>query len=137
VSTNDDLVLRWEWPADRTAQARIAIRVDAIEPVSAGWFGLGRTPSIAENLPDPMRLRGAVVGTGQGDLRGTLAILLPRLELPALAPGDRAAIGVLGRACICIAAIPPEVGESQLAEWLSRWPCGSRPAAGAAPPAVP
>jgi hypothetical protein len=102
---------------------RIAIRVDAIEPVAVGWFG--RTPSIVGNLPDPMRVRGTSLT--DRDAGGDISLVLPRAELPAIAPGQRAALGLIaGRTCICIAAIPADVAEPDLPGWLAAWRCGAQ-----------
>ncbi len=54
--------LRWEWPAGRQPDKTLLAAVDKIEKQGEGLFGIGRSPSIAENLPDAMVVSGKVIG---------------------------------------------------------------------------
>lgn len=118
-----DIELSWQWPAGRTPDKRVALRVEAIEAKTGGLFGAQRSPSIAQNVPDPTWLRGTVLAGDAAWHDKRVALLLPKLELPKVAVSDRVALAVLGDACICIAEVPRSVADSELSTWLSSWSC--------------
>lgn len=123
----DVVVLKWEWPAGRAPDARIAIRVDDVAAEGSGWFGTKRSPSIAGNLPDPYRVRGDAIGVDPAWTGKQLEIVLPRAELPEVRPGERLAMGLVsGQVCICVAVVPDDVKESELDPWLAGFPCVSK-----------
>ncbi len=116
-----DLELRWEWPADRKPEHRIAATVASLAPAHEG---VKMSPSIAAHVPDPMLLE-ATVEAGRADWAGRgLTLRLPKLELARIAVGDRVALGLVGDGvCICIAAVPAGQDPAQLEKWLDDWTC--------------
>jgi len=118
VKSKDTKVLQWEWPAERVPDVRVAVRVDAIEDASS-WL---KSPSIASNLPDPVRVRGATLAT-TGDFGGQrVELVLPKVELGAISSNDRVALGLVkGEICIRIAPVPSDVQEAGLRDWLLKW----------------
>lgn len=120
--TNQPLV--WEWPGDRAPDARILVRVDAIDS-SGGASGSVQSPSLAGYLPDPVVLTGTVVAGDAPWVGREVSLRLPRLELKGAGSGGLAGLGVVGEAtCICIASAPDDLAGDAASAWLSTMPCG-------------
>lgn len=118
----------WEWPGDRSPEARILVRIDTIAPARGGLSGSQQSPSIAGFLPDPMELAGSVMAGADPWVGSTVTLRLPRLELPEVGSGDLAGLGVIGGAtCICIARAPDGLTGDAATAWLSAMPCGDQP----------
>lgn len=93
--------LTWEWAGDRSPDETIIIEVTDIEAVSKGLFGVSESPSIAANLPDPVKLSGAIVG--QDRAGETMTLILPSVELPEdLRIGETLELTLL-ESTICVA----------------------------------
>jgi len=107
--------LSWQWASGRAPEHRIVVRIESLESPSAGPFGLGRPPSVVQNLPDPVELRGTVLASSAPAKSATVRLLLPRLELGAAQRGFRVALGLLDDTCICIGAVPEDVTAEGLA----------------------
>ena len=118
--------LMWEWPANRKPDARLAVRLDLLEEQGGGLFGIGKSPSIAENLPEPTRLAGEVLASnGNKPPAHSIELVVPRREIPGIARTDRVALGVVqSKTCICIEKIPADV--ANLDAWLAQWSCGGK-----------
>ncbi len=98
-----DIDLTWEWPAERTVEQKLLVKVTDIEKFKSGIFGFKKTPSFAGNLPDPVTVTAKVVGQETGLKGNTVAVVLPKLELNSIKKGDFAVIGVIdSKICICI-----------------------------------
>jgi len=118
--------LKWEWPAGRKPEVRLALHLEQVEEQSTGLFGLGKSPSIVQNLPEPMHLAGEVLA-GDAAKHGahTIELVVPRKEIPGIGKADRVALGIVQeKICICIEKIPAEV--SNLDGWLAQWSCGGK-----------
>lgn len=115
--------LAWEWPAGRRTDRFLAVKLTEVAKEGGGLFGIRRSPSLADSLPNAMILSGVVVaGSGTGD---HVRLRAPGAELPSLATGDRAAFGLVDdRICICVLAVPAGIAADQLAGWLSHQSCG-------------
>ncbi|WP_153301505.1 hypothetical protein [Endozoicomonas arenosclerae] len=110
--------LRWEWPAERKVQQKILVEITEIDS-SSGLFGLKKSPSLAQGFPDPTTLKG-VIKSGQP---GTIKLVLPRLELSNLKPGDLLGIGLVeDTVCICVSPVPVNSDPDQ---WLQTWSCNN------------
>ena len=117
--------LTWEWPAGRKPDARIAARVAQLEEKGPGLFGIGRSPSIAGNLPDPIRLVLELLTKSDVFKTPSIELTVPQKEIPGIERSDRIALGLVqSKTCICIAKIPSDV--ANLDEWLSHWSCGGK-----------
>ena len=118
--------LTWEWPANRKPDARLAVRLEVVEEQGAGLFGIGKSPSIAENLPEPTRLDGEVLAvSGNKPATHAIEVVVPRREIPGIGRGDRVAMGLVqGKTCSCIEKIPADV--ANLDGWLAQWSCGGK-----------
>lgn len=105
-----DIELTWEWPADRVAEQKLLVKIVDIRNQSAGFFGFGKTPSFAGNLPDPVKVKAELMNK-EGDLKGkTVELTLPKLELESAKANDYAVLGVVGsKICICIKTVDPNV----------------------------
>ena len=113
-----DLNLKWEWPAQRQPQLKLVMMVNDLKAADKGWFGLKRSPSLVEGLPDPITLQGTVVKGDPSLLQKSIAVTLPKLEADFLSKGDLAALGVLdNHVCICIRKL------QSVDEDLSDWQC--------------
>lgn len=98
-----DLNLKWEWPADRQPTFKLVVAVSDVSEAGSGWFGIKKSPSLVNGMPDPVTLKGTIV-KGDASLQNkTISITLPKLEAGAIGKGNVAAIGVLeDNTCICI-----------------------------------
>ncbi len=104
-----DIELNWEWPADRAADQKILIKVTDIKKQSSGFFGIKKSPSLAQNLPDPMVLSATLIGNESNLKNKTLELVLPKVELGEIKNNDIAILGVIaGKTCICIKAAESE-----------------------------
>jgi len=101
-----DLQVRWEWPANRNIEKRIAIKVEGVTKAGQGPFGIKGSPSLAAALPDPVVVTGQIVGGDPHNTGMVVRLTLPRLELVDIAAGGYAMLGLVGRdTCICIKPI--------------------------------
>jgi hypothetical protein len=115
--------LRWEGRDNRVPDRFLVLRVQRVEKEGGGLFGLRRSPSLAENLPDATILEGEEIGPSGNGARVTLH--LPGADLPPVNRGDRVVLGVVGEnACICVLAPPSHLADDQVAGWASSQPCG-------------
>lgn len=116
--------LQWQWPADRTPEQKLALRVSSVSPERTGWFGIRKSPSIGDSFPDATIVEGDVV-EGPDALRGAgLRLRAPKMELGDAAAGDVAAIGLVGGGiAICFSVVPDDVARADLAGWLEAWTC--------------
>lgn len=100
----DTITLRWEWPADRTADVTIRVYVERVQPAPRGLLGIDRSPSLGSALPDPWVLIGTVVH-GPNGLEGE-AVSLRHLgrDAESIHEGSTVSIGLLPdhRTCIGI-----------------------------------
>jgi hypothetical protein len=96
-----NLQLAWEWPSGRPASSTLLISVTDIKKQKKGWFGLWRSPSIANNLPDATEIRGKPVSE---TTFSEVVVVVPGPELPAgLRIGDQVELSLLeGNKCIAI-----------------------------------
>lgn len=103
-----DIELTWEWPADRTAEQKLLIKVLDVKD-NSGLFSFNKTPSIANNLPDPVTVSAKLM-TQEGNLKNkTIELSLPKLELRSIKTGGLAILGIMeGKICICIKPVAAE-----------------------------
>jgi hypothetical protein len=108
-----DIELNWEWPADRTAEKKLLIKIDSVKKESAGFFSIQKSPSLASSLPDPKIVIGTVI-SNDSDLNGKrVKVVAPTLEIEDLNPNAYAVIGIVEtNTCICI--IPVASKETDL-----------------------
>jgi hypothetical protein len=120
----DAVSLKWEWPADRTPDGKILVKVRDVKKEGGGVFGIKKSPSLAESLPDPMQLSGEIID-GRSDWNGrALMFVLPAVELPQVSAGDHVGIAFIDDAGVCIAKAPADAGAEALRDWLASWTCG-------------
>ena len=115
--------LHWEGAADRNPSTFLIVTVTDIAKEGGGLFGIRRSPSFADALPDARVLEGRVT---TGPLSGRdVRLRAPGAELPDLHRGDRAAFGLIGEeACICVLSVPSGMTDEQLPAWLAQQRCG-------------
>jgi hypothetical protein len=115
--------LKWEWPDGRKPDRFLAIGLTNVAKEGGGLFGIRRSPSFTDTLPDARVLEGKVA---TGPLGGSpVRLRAPGGEIPGLSAGDRAAFGMIGdQVCICVLKVPAEVQDAQLADWTARQSCG-------------
>lgn len=104
-----DIELNWEWPDDRKADQKVLVQIVEIKEKSRGFFGLKRSPSFVDNLPDPVTVKAVVVNkTAALDSR-TLELTLPRVELDGISATNYAIVGIVdSKTCICIKKVDSE-----------------------------
>ena len=123
--SDDKLEFKWEWPAGRPIARKVLVHVDAIDKVSSGLFGLGRSPSVEGYLPDARTLRASIVAGPQGLAGRRLTLNLPGPEASNLVVGGNAGVGLVAGQdkgsgiAVCVASAP----EGGNAQWLSSWNC--------------
>lgn len=119
--------MKWEWPAGRPVASKLLLQVDALEKASSGWFGFGRSPSLADNLPDAHTLQASVVAGPPAWQGRQVTISLPGPEAKKLTVGTRAGLALTSPldakhpVVICVAAAPT-AGQSA-EQWLENWTC--------------
>jgi len=102
---SDNIELTWEWPDGRVSDQKFLIKVNNVESKSSGFFGIGKSPSIASNIPSPVVLTGEILKDEM--LEGkSIKVTLPKLELESIKSGDYAVVGVMDEnTCICIVKV--------------------------------
>ncbi|MFT3925136.1 MAG: hypothetical protein QM778_21550 [Myxococcales bacterium] len=124
VSCDAPLVpIPWQWANGRAAQTKAVVEIKALATPGDGWFGIGRSPSIANNLPDPVDLEGQVVTSSPHIDLDRMLVRLPRSELGTARVGQRVALGMFDNSCICVAAVPEYVAAANVTQWLDAWRC--------------
>jgi hypothetical protein len=115
--------LHWEGAADRKPASFLIVTIANFAKEGGGLFGIRRSPSFADALPDARVLEGRVT---TGPLSGnTVRLRAPGAELPDLHRGDRAAFGMVSdQACICVLLVPADMTDAQLPDWLAHQRCG-------------
>ncbi len=128
--SDDKFELKWEWPAGRPIAAKVLLRVDAIDKVSSGLFGLGKSPSMDGYLPDARTLRASVIAGPAGMSGRRLMLNLPGLEARKLTVGGQAGLGLVAEQdkgvgiAVCVAPAP-DGAASAAQQWLSDWNCAT------------
>ena len=102
-----DIELKWEWSAERSIEQKMLVKIDNIKAKGAGLFGINKSPSLADNLPDAQIISGTVVNTNASLDGKTVSLIVPKLEIASIKPGGYAVIGIVeSSTCICI--VPAE-----------------------------
>lgn len=101
-----DIELKWEWSAGRLPEQNLLVHVNAIRKISDGLFGVSRSPSLSDSLPDPQILKGTVVNTSN-ELDGkSISIVIPKLEIESIKSDGYAVLGLVDKStCICIISV--------------------------------
>ncbi len=101
-----DIELNWEWPADRVIEDRILIKITDIRKASSGLFGIKKSPSLANSLPDPQVISGVVVNSGSSIDTKSVKLVAPQLEIQEVKAGSYVMLGIVSSTiCICIAPV--------------------------------
>jgi hypothetical protein len=112
--------LQWQWPAGRKADRKVLGKVSSIKPESGGLFGIGRSPSMGDSLPDAQIVGFDVIAGDSGKFK----LRMPLLELHGAKKGTIAGIGIVdGEYLICFAPAPAGVSEAELGTWLKKLDC--------------
>jgi hypothetical protein len=118
------LTLAWQWGG--LAEHRILARVDRVEKEGGGLFGILRSPSMADSLPDARLVHASIVAGGEAGQEVVLRI--PDRELPPTRAGDLLAVGYTAdNRAICVERPPAGLAEDALQSWLGGWRCEPRP----------
>jgi hypothetical protein len=119
-SASDPLRLSWQW--NRSPNHALSLVIDRIAPESGGLFGILRSPSLADALPDGQVLEGHVAAADILPLASAVVVRIPKRELPPLATGQHVAIGYTDdAAAVRIAATPAGLSAQAEADWLKAW----------------
>lgn len=120
----------WEWPSERATVQRLLVKVDSYRPYRGGFFGLGRSQSLAGALPDPMDLRGTIEVGSSNWVGERISVRLPGAEVAMpdhakIEKGDIVAIGLVADSVVgCAMRVPDTVPPDQRSAWLEVWVCG-------------
>lgn len=117
-----DLDLKWEWPGERRPEMWILVAAISIKKKRDGFFGIGKSPSIAGYLPDAHTMRATVAS---GPRAGTeLQLDLPGLEANRFSAAPILALGLIeNKIVICAREIPADVGKEQALDWAKKAGC--------------
>ena len=115
-----DINLKWEWPAGRKADQKLIVNIASITKHNTGFFGLKKSPSLIEGIPDPIDIKGIIIGGDSYLGNKSITITLPKVELENVSEGNLIAIGVIEpNICICLKTA------TSATEDLSQWNCES------------
>jgi hypothetical protein len=119
-AATEPLRLSWQW--NRPSSHTVLVVVDSIAAESGGLFGVLRSPSLADALPDAQVLNGHILAADADPVGRPVVLRIPKHELPALAPGQHVAIGYTDdAAAVRIAAVPPNLSTEAEAVWFKTW----------------
>ena len=101
-----DIDLNWEWPAKRSIEDRLLVKIDGVEKQGSGLFGIKKSPSLAGSLPDPYVVHG-IIENGDDKLHGKSVMLVaPKLEIGDVSKGSYVVFGVVNSTtCICVVPV--------------------------------
>ena len=93
----------WEWPGDRKPLFRVLVKINKLDKQGHGLLGIRNSPSMASYLPDPMILEAAIIKSQPPLSAQSLILVVPAREIPDLAVGDTAVLGLVDHAaCMCV-----------------------------------
>ncbi|MGH9887935.1 MAG: hypothetical protein ACREBE_20550 [bacterium] len=121
--SGNKLDLQWEWPAGRQAESRLLVQVDSIAKASKGVLEIGRSPSMANNLPDATDVTGTVTAGPEGFVNRTVRLRLPGVEAAKLVGGAPAGFGLVGESTVVCVAPAPSRDPATNNKWLTDWSC--------------
>ncbi len=101
-----DVKLKWEWPADRTIEDKIVVKIKSIKKEGGGFFGLKKSPSLANSFPGPVIVTGSIENSN-GSIQGKVVeVTVPQLEISGITEGDYAMLGLVETGiCVCIVKV--------------------------------
>ena len=112
-----EINLKWEWPAGRQPDQKLIVAIESIKKHSTGFFGVN-PPSLLEGIPDPVDLKGIIIGGNPSLNNKSITITLPKIELENISERGFLAIGVIEpKTCICLKTA------ASATEDLSLWNC--------------
>ena len=98
-----DINLKREWPAGRQPNQKLIVSIESTTKHRTGFFGVKKSPSLLEGIPDPVDLKGIIIGGDSSLKNKSITITLPRIELENSSEGGFLAIGVIEpNTCICL-----------------------------------
>ena len=101
-----DIDLKWEWPANRSVEQKLLVKIDHIEKQGSGLFGVKQSPSLAASLPDPYILKGVIESTDTKLHGKSVKLVAPKLEMGDIKEGSFAVFGLVNHTtCICIVPV--------------------------------
>ena len=101
-----DIELQWEWPAERSSEQKILVQIEKIKAKGGGFFGIGKSPSIADNLPDAQVVSGKILNTNERLDGKSFSLTVPKLEIESIKSGSYAVLGLVENTiCICITPV--------------------------------
>jgi hypothetical protein len=124
-SEPDEHVLAWQWPAGRSVETRLLVRLEKVDPVQRGLFGrIANSPSLTVSLPDPHVITGTVVHGPPAFQGQRVSLRAPGTETASLTVGEVAALGLIGEGHVCVCIVQaPDGTPGEQAEWLESWSC--------------
>lgn len=106
---SDEIKYQWEWPADRSIEKRILVKIGSIKEKSSGLFGVEQSPSLAASLPDPRIIKGTILKSDSNLTGREISIVVPSLEIGEVKENSYAVFGIVDEdTCICIVPVPSE-----------------------------
>lgn len=101
-----DIELNWEWPAERPSEQKVLVQVNNIKEQGGGFFGVLKSPSLANSLPDAQVLSGKVINTDKSLDGKSITLIVPKLEIESIKSGDYVVMGIVQeKICICITPV--------------------------------
>lgn len=101
-----DIELKWEWPANRSTDNKLLVKIDSIKKQKTGFFNSLKSPSLINNLPDPRVISGNIINSKDIIASKNFALTLPLLEMESIESGSYAVLGIINKTtCICIVSV--------------------------------
>ncbi len=101
-----DTEFKWEWPANRKADSKILVKITGLKKQGSGIFGIKKSPSIVDNLPDPVLVSGIIVNNNSESDEKTVSVIVPELEIKDIDNNSYTVWGLVDNSiCICIVPV--------------------------------
>ncbi len=115
-----EIVMTWEWPANRTIKHKVVVEVLELTPVKK----IIKSPSFAANMPDPVSLRGKVSKSGLLNENKIVKLTLPMVELEEITEGDKLVLSMVNKnTVVCVKSIPNALTDTEENDWLEKLDC--------------
>ncbi len=112
--------LTWEWPAERQIKHKVIVEVIELSKI----WKLLKSPSFAENLPDPMSLKGKILKGNTFKKGALIKLKLPKVELNEITEGSIVMLGMVSEnTVVCIKDKPTGLSDAEENVWLENIEC--------------
>ncbi len=101
-----DVELKWEWPANRKVDRKILVKITGLKKQGGGLLGIKKSPSIVDNLPDPVLVSGIIINNNSESDEKIVSVIVPELEVKDIDKNSYTVWGLVDNSiCICIVPV--------------------------------